>query len=101
MEDVWNLSEKNRWRLYRRWMFDARETCAEHICDFQELYDDQVLQLKEVRKQEECEILKKADVIGMTTTGKRRLNENPKLMSSRIIEVSFIFICAKQPSRCT
>ena len=71
VDDVWNLSEKNRWRLYRRWMFDARETCAEHICDFQELYDDQVLQLKEVRKQEECEILKKADVIGMTTTGKR------------------------------
>ncbi|PFX30307.1 NFX1-type zinc finger-containing protein 1 [Stylophora pistillata] len=72
VEDVWNLSDKNRWRLYRRWMFDARETCSENISDFRQLYDDQVLRLKEVRKQEECEILKKADVIGMTTTGAAR-----------------------------
>ena len=74
---MWNLSEKDRWRLYRRWMYDARKSCFEHIYDFQELFDDQVLQLKEVRKQEECEILKNADVIGMTTTGERPLTKVP------------------------
>ena len=91
------MSDKNRWRLYRRWMFDARETCSEYISDFRQLYDDQVLRLKEVRKQEECEILKKAHVIGMTTTGERRFIEKPTLLSNRILEFSCILIYKSQP----
>lgn len=66
---MWNLSEKDRWRLYRRWVCDARQTCYEAISDFQEMFDEKVDELKEVRKQQEYEILKNADVIGMTTTG--------------------------------
>lgn len=69
VEDVWNLSEKDRWRLYRRWVCDARQTCYEAISDFQEMFDKKVVELKEVRRQQDYEILKNADVIGMTTTG--------------------------------
>ena len=66
---MWNLSEKDRWRLYRRWVSDARQNCFEAISDFQEMFDEKVDELKEVRKQQDYEILKNADVIGMTTTG--------------------------------
>lgn len=69
VEDVWTLPEKDRWRLYRRWVCDARRSCYEAITDFQEMFDDKVEELKEVRKEEEYEILKNADVIGLTTTG--------------------------------
>ena len=66
---MWSLSEKGRWRLYRRWVCDARKSCYEAISDFQEMFDEKVDELKDVRRQEEYEILKNADVIGMTTTG--------------------------------
>ena len=66
---MWNLPEKDRWRLYRRWVCDARKSCDEAIADFQDMFDDKVDELKEVRRQEEYEILKNAAVIGMTTTG--------------------------------
>lgn len=69
VEDVWNLSEKDRWCLYRRWVCDARKRCHEAISDFQEMFDEKVDELKEVRRQQDYEILKNADVIGMTTTG--------------------------------
>ena len=69
VEDLWNLSEKDRWRLYRRWVLDARKSCYEAISDFQEMFDEKVDELKDVRRQQDYEILKNADVVGMTTTG--------------------------------
>lgn len=71
VEDVWSLSEKDRWCLYRRWVCDARKRCYEVISDFQVMFDEKVDELKEVRRQQDYEILKNADVIGMTTTGDR------------------------------
>ena len=69
VEDVWSLSEKDRWCLYRRWVCDARKRCYEAISDFQEMFDKKVDELKDVKRQQDYEILKNADVIGMTTTG--------------------------------
>ena len=71
IEDLWSLSEKDRWCLYRRWVCDARKRCYEAISDFQEMFDEKVDELKDVRRQQDYEILKNADVIGMTTTGSR------------------------------
>lgn len=71
VEDLWNLSEKDRWRLYRRWVLDARKSCYEAISDLQEMFDEKVDELKDVRRQQDYEILKNADVVGMTTTGNR------------------------------
>ena len=66
---MWSLSEKDRWCLYRRWVCDARKRCYEAISDFQEMFDEKVGELKDVKRQQDYEILKNADVIGMTTTG--------------------------------
>lgn len=67
--DVWILPEEDRWRLYRRWAYDARENCYEVISDFEEIFDGKANELQDLRNEEDLQILRKKDVIGMTTTG--------------------------------
>ena len=66
---MWDLSEKDRWCLYRRWVYDARERCYKNISDLQIRFDSRATILKEIKQEEDYEILRRADVIGMTTTG--------------------------------
>ena len=66
---MWNLPEKQRWRLYRRWIYDARESWYKNMSDLQEMFDRKARVLKEIREIEDYKVLRMADVIGMTTTG--------------------------------
>lgn len=68
------MSLKGRWRLYRRWVYNACESCYEKISVWQEAFDKKATDLKEVRMKEDYEVLRKADVIGMTTTGNMALS---------------------------
>lgn len=67
---MWKLSEIDRWRLYRRWVYDAREKWHVNISELQELFDIKAAKLKRIKDEEDFRILSWADVIGMTTTGK-------------------------------
>lgn len=64
------MSEIDRWRLYRRWVYDAREKWHVNISELQELFDIKAVKLKKIKDEEDLRILSWADVIGMTTTGK-------------------------------
>lgn len=66
---MWNLSEKDRWRLYRRWVLDVRESCDKNISVLLERFDGKATVLKRIKEREDYLILRDADVIGMTTTG--------------------------------
>ena len=66
---MWNLSLKDRWRLYRRWLMDVAEGYRRTISLFQEKFEEGAKRLKDIKNMEDFEILKKADVVGMTTTG--------------------------------
>lgn len=70
---MWKLPENDRWRLYRRWVYDARESFYKNISDLQEMFDKQASILKEIKQREDYLILRRADVIGMTTTGNIRV----------------------------
>lgn len=63
------MPQEDRWRLYRRWGYDARENCYEVISDFEEIFDGKANELQDLRNQEDLQILREKDVIGMTTTG--------------------------------
>ena len=63
------MPQEDRWRLYRRWAYDARENCYEFISDFEEIFDGKANELQDLRNQEDLQILREKDVIGMTTTG--------------------------------
>ena len=68
---MWQLSLKDRWRLYRRWLVDVAEEYRRTISLFQEQFEMGARKLKDIKNMEDFEILKKADVVGMTTTGKQ------------------------------
>ena len=67
---MWNLNVKDRWRLYRRWLMDVAEEYRRTISLFQEQFEEGAKRLKDIKDLEDLEILKKAHVVGMTTTGK-------------------------------
>lgn len=69
IRDVWRLSVRERWRLYRRWNKDVCEGYRRTISQFQEQFEEGAKRLKDVKNMEDFEILKNADVVGMTTTG--------------------------------
>ena len=64
------MSEIDRWRLYRRWVNDAREKWHLNISKLQEQFDINAAKLKRIKDKEDFKLLNFADVIGMTTTGK-------------------------------
>lgn len=68
---MWHLGLKDRWRLYRRWLVDVTEEYRRTISLFQEQFEEGARRLKDIKNMEDFEILKKADVVGMTTTGKQ------------------------------
>ena len=66
---MWRLSLNDRWRLYRRWLKDVSDGYRHTISLFQEQFEAGAKQLKDIKDLEDFEILKNADVVGMTTTG--------------------------------
>lgn len=70
IRNVWSLNLKDRWRLYRRWLVDVCESYRQTITLYQEEFEIGTRKLKEIKNLEDFEILKNADVVGLTTTGK-------------------------------
>lgn len=68
---MWRLGVKDRWRLYRRWLVDVAEEYRRTISLFQEKFEEGARRLKDIKDMEDFEVIKKADVVGMTTTGKQ------------------------------
>ncbi|KAJ7333532.1 NFX1-type zinc finger-containing protein 1 [Desmophyllum pertusum] len=73
--NVWNLSLEDRWRLYRRWLIDVRERYRRDISYLQYGFEAGVRRLKETKGKLDLEILERADVVGMTTTGAAKHRE--------------------------
>ena len=70
IRNVWSLNIKDRWRLYRRWLKDVSESYGHTISLYQEQFEAGAKKMKDIRNLEDFEVLKNADVVGMTTTGK-------------------------------
>ncbi|XP_023281831.1 NFX1-type zinc finger-containing protein 1 [Seriola lalandi dorsalis] len=67
--DVWTLSQQDRWRLYRLWVAQYRIELRTRAVESEQAYQNAVDRLADVKRQESLCLLKKAMVIGMTTTG--------------------------------
>ena len=63
------LLPNNRWNLYRLWIKLHVQQFEEQIKVHRNLYRTECLRFEGLRKQEDIEIVKKAKIIGMTTTG--------------------------------
>ena len=66
---VSDLRRQDRWRLYRLWRQRLQKCLHEQLQKSQAEFEEAVLRDKELDKMEEYDVLRRARVIGMTTTG--------------------------------
>ncbi|XP_069075559.1 NFX1-type zinc finger-containing protein 1-like isoform X2 [Pleurodeles waltl] len=69
IEDLWQLPPSQRWDLYRLWRAKYLIDIRRDICTIENEYQQVTKRMNELRDQEDLLILRKACIIGMTTTG--------------------------------
>ncbi|KAL3857874.1 hypothetical protein ACJMK2_012503 [Sinanodonta woodiana] len=70
--DIWRLSPVDRWRLYRYWVFEATFPLYQELNQHEYQYDDASRRYGEARNLLDCEIMKDACIIAMTTSAAAR-----------------------------
>ena len=69
VDDIWDLTEINRWRLYNYWLQKRRDYLQQIIDELCTEFEEATEQLLETNEEESLHVLQGATVIGMTTTG--------------------------------
>lgn len=85
--DVWSLTQKEKWRLYRYWTHKFCCTYREQIRGKEAEYERNATRLKEIQLQEDQQIMRLATVVGMTTTGAARYQSVLQEIGPRVIVV--------------
>nr|XP_022287767.1 NFX1-type zinc finger-containing protein 1-like [Crassostrea virginica]XP_022287768.1 NFX1-type zinc finger-containing protein 1-like [Crassostrea virginica] len=85
--DVWRLSEKEKWRLYRYWTYKFCNSYRDKIRNKEAEYEEKTVRLKEIKLQEDQQIMRMATVIGMTTTGAAKYQSILQEIGPKIIVV--------------
>ena len=85
INNIWELYLVDRWRLYRKWLESYRESINKDLRALEAEYELAARRLCEVKQQEDLEIMRKATILGMTTTGAAKYREvlhqiQPKLI---------------------
>ncbi|XP_043920598.1 NFX1-type zinc finger-containing protein 1-like [Protopterus annectens] len=87
IQDIWNLSLKQRWELYRLWRSKYLSELRHQVWTYENEYQGVIRRLKELRNQEDLTVLRHARVIGMTTTGAARLRSILQELRPKIVIV--------------
>ncbi|XP_041836553.1 NFX1-type zinc finger-containing protein 1 [Melanotaenia boesemani] len=85
--DIWSLKLEDRWRLYRLWMMRYRIELRTKALASEQAYQNVVDRLADVKRRENLQILMKAKVIGMTTTGAAKFREALQVLRPRVVIV--------------
>lgn len=87
VNDIWKLKPMQRQRLYRYWLSCYITRMKESIQESEKQYDDLCKGYREVLDAEDVEIMRGADVIGMTTTGAAKYRNILQSIRPKIIIV--------------
>ncbi|XP_033626155.1 NFX1-type zinc finger-containing protein 1-like [Asterias rubens] len=85
--NVWSLTLSDRWRLYRLWVNRYIEEQEELLSKYRRSYDSLSKEVETINASVDLEVLSKARVIGMTTTGAARCQSMLQLLGPRIVIV--------------
>lgn len=85
--NVWHLDLNARWRLYRYWIQLYQQDIRVKILVHEENYQKLADRLSELRQTQDLQILQKAKVIGMTTTGAAKYRRILQEVQARIVIV--------------
>ncbi|GAB6018951.1 NFX1-type zinc finger-containing protein 1 [Chamberlinius hualienensis] len=69
VDNIWNLSSENRWKLYRTWIVKAKNKCKQRLNDLDTYCDKQWKMFNEFKQECFLKRFKDAKIIGMTTSG--------------------------------
>ena len=85
--DVWQLSQRDRWKLYRVWAARYCNGKQQRIQVLYDLYNGLAGQAQEYRDELDYHVLRTADVIGMTTTAAAKYRHILQRLQSKIVIV--------------
>ncbi|XP_026856434.2 NFX1-type zinc finger-containing protein 1 [Electrophorus electricus] len=87
VRNVWQLELKDRWRLYRLWMQRYQTDLREKSLHAEQAFQDAAERLVEIRRREDLCVLRRARVIGMTTTGAAKYRQALQELHPRLVIV--------------
>uniref|UniRef100_A0A914YV12 RZ-type domain-containing protein n=1 Tax=Panagrolaimus superbus TaxID=310955 RepID=A0A914YV12_9BILA len=83
--DIWQLPLQTRWRLYQRWISQSRNKLKGQLKRIEEKYSEKVKEHQALKTMVDVEVMKKAKVVGMTTTGAAKHQSTLRTLRSRIV----------------
>ena len=87
VDSIWSLSSSDRLRLYLFWIENYRERYRVEIHRGEQEYEQLCHELEEVRFEEEEQVIRRATVVGMTTSGAARYHSTLQRISPRIVVI--------------
>ncbi|GFR76955.1 NFX1-type zinc finger-containing protein 1 [Elysia marginata] len=87
IKDVWNLSLRDRYRLYKYWVQLRKEKLTNRLIDLTKEYRKILAQKKDARNMKDVAILRSSRVIGMTTSGAAKHRAVLQRVASEIVVV--------------
>ena len=87
VDNIWILSRTDRFRLYLLWVESYREHYRLQIRRGEQQYDQLCEDLEAVRFQEEEQVIRRATVVGMTTSGAARYHSMLQRVAPKIVVI--------------
>ena len=87
VENIWNLSQSDRLRLYLFWIENYRERYRVEIFRGEQEYEQLCEELEAIRFQEEEQVIRQATVVGMTTSGAARYHSMLQRIAPKIVVI--------------
>ena len=83
--NIWFLSEDDRLRLYLYWAECYRDRLRMEVQGYERKHEQLCAELEELRAEEEEEVIRKATVVGMTTSGAARYHSMLQKIGPKIV----------------
>ena len=87
VDNIWLLSSSDRLRLYLFWVESYRERYRMEIQRGEQEYEQLCHDLEAIRFEEEQEVIRRATVVGMTTSGAARYHSTLQRVAPRVVVI--------------
>lgn len=87
IDNIWELSHFDKWRLYRYWLFKYKNNIRDKIREHERKYSEASGRLKEAQNEEDYCIVKSTQVVGLTTTGAAKYQTLLQMLQPQIVIV--------------
>ena len=87
VDNIWLLSPSDRLRLYLFWVESYRERFKAEIQRGEQEYEQLCQEQETVRFEEEEEVIRRATVVGMTTSGAARYHSMLQRVAPRVVVI--------------